>query len=147
MIPLPSVVRILGEGGMGAVYEAEQPSPRRRVALKVIRPPVRQPSRPEAFHARRTGRREHAGIARIYEAGTADSGHGLQPFFAMELARGLPLTQYAGHNKLTTRRRLELLARVCDPVQYAPQKGDLSLDAPSVCFTPHYGCSTRSTFC
>ena len=72
------IVRLLGEGGMGAVYEAEQEQPRRTVALKVIQPGLASPEllRRFAQEAQALGRLQHPGIAQIYEAGTADTGFG-----------------------------------------------------------------------
>ncbi len=94
--------RLLGEGGMGTVYEAEQDNPRRTVALKVDPPGPRLPRAPQAFgqEAQILGRLHHPGIAQIYEAGLADDG---RPFFAMELIRGLPLDEYARRRALTLR--------------------------------------------
>jgi serine/threonine protein kinase len=136
--PLPTrigsyrILRLLGEGGMGAVYEAEQPNPRRRVALKVVRPALltRHLLRRLELEADVLGRLEHPGIARIYEAGTVDVGDAgvPQPFFAMELVEGVPLTTYARTHKLTTSGRLALLAKVCDAVHHAHQKGIVHRD-------------------
>ena len=78
---------MIGEGGMGTVYEAEQDHPRRTVALKIIRPGVSNPRLLRRFEqeSQALGRLQHPGIAQIYEAGTADTGLGPQPYFAMEL--------------------------------------------------------------
>src|SRR5205085_7965335 len=88
---------VLGEGGMGVVYEAEQEQPRRTVALKVIRPELvsRDHVRRFAREAEVLARLQHPGIAQIYEAGTAEGPDGPQPYFAMELVRGAPLGAYA----------------------------------------------------
>jgi tetratricopeptide (TPR) repeat protein/predicted Ser/Thr protein kinase len=124
------VLGFLGSGGMGVVYLAEQEKPRRQVALKVMKPGTANPLRLRRFEyeAHVLGRLEHSGIARIYEAGTADTGQGHQPFFAMELIQGQPLTAYANANKLDTRERLGLLIRVCQAVQYAHQQGVIHRD-------------------
>src|SRR5262249_40128811 len=97
--PLPSIaryrlLRVLGEGGMGTVYEAEQDNPRRPVALKVIRPGLVSPALLKRFaqEAQILGLLHHPGIASIYEASVAEDG---QPFFAMEFIRGVPLDEYA----------------------------------------------------
>jgi WD40 repeat protein/predicted Ser/Thr protein kinase len=121
------LVRLLGEGGMGAVYEAEQDNPRRTVALKVIRHGLLAPALLQRFaqEVEILGRLHHPGIAQIYEAGVAEDG---QPFFAMELIRGLPLDEYARLRSLALRERLELLARVCDAVQHAHEKGVIHRD-------------------
>ncbi len=119
------ILGILGEGGMGAVYEAEQEEPRRIVALKVIRPGLATPERLRRFRheSQALGRLQHPGIAQIHDAGTADTGFGPQPYFAMELIRGLPLDRYAEQNKLTTRQKLELMKKICDAVHHAHQRG------------------------
>jgi tetratricopeptide (TPR) repeat protein len=121
---------VLGVGGMGVVYEAEQENPARRVALKVLKPGLVTVSllRRFEYEARVLGWLNHPGIAQIYEAGTDDTGNGPQPFFAMELVRGVPLTRYAKDNGLSTEQRLELLAKVCDAVQHAHQKGVVHRD-------------------
>jgi serine/threonine protein kinase len=79
------ILTLIGQGGMGAVYEAEQERPRRTVALKVIKPGLATPESLRRFEqeAQALGRLQHPGIAQIYEAGTADAGHGSQPYFAM----------------------------------------------------------------
>ena len=124
------IIDILGEGGMGTVYEAEQDQPQRRVALKVIRPDfvsaelIRRFSR----ESEALGRLQHPGIAQIYEAGTAEGPRGPQPFFAMELVKGEPLDAYAERNSLGTKQRLELFIHVCEAVHYAHQKGVIHRD-------------------
>jgi WD40 repeat protein/predicted Ser/Thr protein kinase len=121
------VLGLLGEGGMGAVYEAEQDSPHRPVALKVIRPGLLAPALLKRFaqEVEILGRLHHPGIAQIYEAGVAEDG---QPFFAMEFIRGLPLDEYGRLRSPTLRERVELLARVCDAVQHAHDQGVIHRD-------------------
>jgi eukaryotic-like serine/threonine-protein kinase len=120
------VLRLLGEGGMGAVYEAEQDSPRRTVALKVIRPGHVSPGLLKRFaqEAEILGRLHHPGIAQVYDAGVADG----QPYFAMELIPGLPIDEHVRRGRLDTRARLELMARVCDAIQHAHEKGVIHRD-------------------
>ncbi len=115
---------------MGSVYEAEQEKPRRRVALKVIRQGCAssQALRRFELEAHVLGRLQHPGIAQVYEAGTADSGHGPQPFFAMEYIEGPTLWEYVAQNGLGTRQRLELIAKICDAVQHAHQRGVIHRD-------------------
>jgi hypothetical protein len=115
---------------MGVVWEAEQEKPQRRVALKTIRPLLVSSHSLHRFEleAEVLGRLEHPNIARIYEAGSHDDGHGPQPFFAMELVRGVRLTEYVAEKGLTTEARLDLLATVCDAVQYAHQQGVIHRD-------------------
>jgi WD40 repeat protein/predicted Ser/Thr protein kinase len=121
------VLRLLGEGGMAAVYEAEQDSPRRPVAVKVIRPALTSGALLKRFaqEAQILGRLHHPGIAQIYEAGVAEDG---QPFFAMELIRGLPLDDYTRQQSIDLSVRVELLARVCDAVQHAHDHGVIHRD-------------------
>jgi WD40 repeat protein/predicted Ser/Thr protein kinase len=121
------VVRVLGEGGMGTVYEAEQDNPRRTVALKVIRAGVAPDALLKRFarEAQILGRLHHPGIAQVYDAGVAEGG---QPYFAMELIAGVPLDRYAGERALDVAARLELVARVCDAVQHAHERGVIHRD-------------------
>jgi serine/threonine protein kinase/Flp pilus assembly protein TadD len=121
---------ILGRGGMGIVYRAEQENPKRVVALKVIKQDVTSSSmlRRFEYEAQVLGRLQHPGIAQIFEAGTAEVDGGRQPFFALELIEGQPLTDYANRKAFGARQRLELLARVCDAVQHAHQQGVIHRD-------------------
>jgi WD40 repeat protein/predicted Ser/Thr protein kinase len=121
------VLRLLGEGGMGAVYEAEQDGPHRRVALKVIRPGLLAAALLKRFaqEVEILGRLHHPGIAQIYEAGVAQDG---QPFFAMEFVHGLPLDEYARRQGLDVAARVGLMARVCDAVQHAHDQGVIHRD-------------------
>jgi tetratricopeptide (TPR) repeat protein len=124
------IIRMVGEGGMGAVYEAEQEQPCRTVALKVIKAGLAAPALLRRFEqeSQALGRLQHPGIAQIYEAGTADSGFGPQPYFAMEFIRGESLLRYAEAYQLSTRQRLELMAKVCDAVQHAHQRSIIHRD-------------------
>src|SRR5262249_51186605 len=121
------ILRLHGEGGMGTVYEAEQDTPRRTVALKVIRPGLVSPEHVKRFshEAQILARLQHPGIAQVFEAGMGDGG---QPFFAMEFIRGMPLDEYAHGHGLDAAARLELLARVCDAVQHAHDRGVIHRD-------------------
>ncbi|HNO77879.1 MAG TPA: serine/threonine-protein kinase [Phycisphaerae bacterium] len=124
------IVGLKGHGGMGIVYEAEQDSPKRRVALKVIRTPMVSPQLLARFkrEAEVLGKLQHAGIAHIYEAAISQDESGEQPFLAMELIQGERITAYAKAHNLSTRHRLELVARVCDAVQHAHQRGIIHRD-------------------
>lgn len=124
------IVRLIGEGGMGVVYEAEQEHPRRTVALKVIRGAT-SPELLRRFEleSEALARLQHPGIAQVYEAGSADTGFGPQPYFAMELiVNGKRLTGYAEAHRLKVRQRLELMAKVCDAVHHAHQRGIIHRD-------------------
>jgi serine/threonine protein kinase len=124
------ILRLIGEGGMGAVYEAEQERPRRIVALKMIKPGLATAQMLRRFEqeSQVLGRLQHPGIAQIYEAGTTDAGHGLQPYLAMELVRGTTLDEHVAEKRLDNRARLELMARICDAVEHAHQKGVIHRD-------------------
>jgi eukaryotic-like serine/threonine-protein kinase len=124
------ILRLLGEGGMGAVYEAEQEQPCRTVALKVIKPGLSGPEMLWRFEreSESLGRLQHPGIAQIYEAGTAETECGRRPYFAMELVRGDSLLEYAVANGLNTNQRLELMAKVCEAVHHAHQRGIIHRD-------------------
>jgi hypothetical protein len=124
------VIRLIGQGGMGSVYEAEQDQPRRTVALKIIRPGMTTPELLRRFEqeTEALGRLHHPGIAQIYEASTADAGFGTQPYFAMEYVRGCTLSSFVKERELTPRDRLDLMARICDAVQHAHQRGLIHRD-------------------
>ena len=124
------ITGLLGEGGMGAVYRAEQDQPHRSVALKVIRPDFVSAELVHRFsrESEVLGRLQHPGIAQIYEAGTAEGPHGPQAFFAMELVEGSTLDVYAESNRLSTDQRLELFIKVCEAVNYAHQRGVIHRD-------------------
>lgn len=139
--PLPEslgryrILKLLGEGGMGCVYEAEQDSPRRRVALKVLRAGAMLPRMLQRFQreVEVLGRLQHPGIARIYDAGVAEIAHVdgrtvRVPFFAMELIEGSTITAYAENAGLLLRDRLLLLVEVCDAVHYGHQHGVVHRD-------------------
>jgi len=136
------IISILGHGGMGVVYRAEQQNPRRIVALKVICNDHAAAQHESRFRheAAVLGRLQHPGIAQIYEAGAADVDEGLQSFFAMELIHGEPITDYADHRALKLRTRLELFTHVCAAVQYAHEQGVIHRDLkPSNILVDHSG--------
>jgi serine/threonine protein kinase/WD40 repeat protein len=124
------ILRECGHGGMGIVYEAEQESPQRKVALKVIRTGIVSGQLLRRFknEAEILGRLQHPGIAQIFEAGSFKVGDGGQPYFAMEFVEGSDLLAYAKTHQLNTRDRLALFARICDAVHYAHQKGVIHRD-------------------
>lgn len=121
----------IGSGGMGSVYVAEQDRPRRTVALKLVHLGAASPAILRRFEheAEVLGRLQHPGIAQIYEAGTATLGGIEQPYIAMELIQGArPLTSFARARGLGARDCFQLMARVCDAVQHAHQRGVIHRD-------------------
>jgi tetratricopeptide (TPR) repeat protein/tRNA A-37 threonylcarbamoyl transferase component Bud32 len=124
------VLHLIGEGGMGTVYKVEQDRPHRIVALKVIRPGLQSEELLRRFERESEvlARLHHPGVAQIFEVGTADAGSGPQPYFAMEFIKGAPLHEYARTHGLNTRQRLELVAKVCDAVEHAHQRGIIHRD-------------------
>ncbi len=118
----------IGEGGMGAVFMAEQTHPvQRKVALKVIKPGMDSRQVVARFEAERQAlaMMDHVNIARVFDAGATESG---RPYFVMELVHGVPITKYCDDNRLTPRERLELFVPVCQAIQHAHQKGVIHRD-------------------
>jgi serine/threonine protein kinase len=118
----------IGEGGMGAVYMAEQTEPvRRRVAPKIIKPGMDSRQVVARFEAERQAlaMMDHQNIAKVLDTGTTESG---RPFFVMELVQGVPMTQFCDDRHLTPRERLELFVPVCRAIQHAHQKGIIHRD-------------------
>ncbi|WP_188310262.1 serine/threonine-protein kinase [Arenimonas fontis] len=119
---------LLGRGGMGEVYRAEQLEPvRRTVALKRLHLKQLDARHLAHFEIERQmlAQMRHPAIAQVYDAGTTPEGH---PYFAMELIEGSPLTSYCEQRELPLRQRLELFIRVCEGVQHAHQKGVVHRD-------------------
>ena len=122
------LLQIIGEGGFGSVYMAEQEQPvRRRVALKIIKLGMDTRQVIARFEAERQAlaMMEHPNIARVLDAGATDTG---RPYFVMELVRGIAITGYCDQNSLSTEQRLELFLQVCRAVQHAHQKGVIHRD-------------------
>src|SRR5216683_2119636 len=118
----------IGEGGMGAVWMAEQLEPvRRQVALKLIKPGMDSGQVLARFEAERQALAlmDHPNIAKVLDAGATPNG---RPFFAMELVKGTPLTRFCDEQRLSIRERLELFVPVCQAVQHAHQKGIIHRD-------------------
>ncbi|MFN0149212.1 MAG: tetratricopeptide repeat protein [bacterium] len=134
-IPGYRILGKLGEGGMGIVFEAEQESPRRSVALKIIRGgPYVEEQQIKLFvrEAHALGQLRHAGIAAIYEAGRTSAG---RHFFSMEIVNGAPLDEHlaargaapsAGRAEIGY--RLGLFLQICDAINYAHQRGVIHRD-------------------
>lgn len=132
--PLPAwigpyrVLALLGRGGFGEVYAAEQEEPlHRRVAIKVLQAGLDGNVILERFHREQEAlaRMNHDAVARIYDAGTTADG---RPYIAMELVEGQPLAQYCNAAGLGLRERLELFVKICHGVHHAHQKGVVHRD-------------------
>jgi len=122
-----TVLRKIGEGGMGAVYLARQDRPEREVALKLIHRQKVTPSFLARFEReyRVLAMMSHHNIARIFEAGQTEEG---DPFFTMEHVDGLPITDYCRRHALDLQNRLRLFVQVCDGVRHAHQKAVVHRD-------------------
>lgn len=122
------LIELLGEGGMGSVWLAEQKHPvQRKVALKLIRNNGRRGLDAAYFEVERQmlARMSHPCIAQVYDAGTTEDG---RPWFAMEWVRGEPITDYCAANELGQEARIELTIRICMGVQHAHQRGVIHRD-------------------
>jgi serine/threonine protein kinase len=122
------ILDVLGEGGMGIVYLAEQQDPiRRRVALKVIKVGMDRRQVVARFEAERQALAlmDHPNIASVYDAGSTADG---RPYFAMEYVPGSPITEYCDRHQLSVRDRVTLFQQVCAAVQHAHQKGVIHRD-------------------
>lgn len=129
------IIRQIGRGGMGIVYEAEQDSPRRRVALKVLSVGSGNIQLLKRFkrEADVLGQLHHPGIAKVYDAGVAEVNTRtgaplLQPFFAMELIPGERLDQFVRSHAPNLHQRIELFAKICDAVHHAHERGFIHRD-------------------
>jgi tetratricopeptide (TPR) repeat protein/predicted Ser/Thr protein kinase len=122
------VLQLLGEGGFGAVYLAEQVEPvRRKVALKVMRSGSDREDLVARFEAERQAMAvmNHPGVAKVWDAGALPDG---KPFFAMEFVPGKPLDEFADAERLDLRARTRLFLQVCDAIQHAHTKGVVHRD-------------------
>lgn len=122
------ILRRLGEGGMGVVYEAEQEEDvRRRVALKIIQTRIQSEEILRRFNQERQAlaMMDHEHIARVLDAGISSTG---QSYFVMELVDGQPITQFCDQHRLTIAERLQLFIQTCDAIQHAHQKGIVHRD-------------------
>ena len=122
------LLQVIGEGGMGVVFMAEQRQPLvRRIALKIIKPGLQSAEVLARFEAERQALAvmDHPHIAQVYDAGTTDAG---LPFFVMELVHGISITRYCDEAQLSLPERLALFIPVCQAVQHAHQKGIIHRD-------------------
>ena len=122
------LLSILGQGGCGVVYLAEQEKPvKRRVALKIIKPGMDTKEVIARFEAERQALAllDHPNIAQVYDAGTTEKA---RPYFVMEHVKGVPINEHCDRQKLSIEDRLWLFLQVCDAIQYAHQKGIIHRD-------------------
>ena len=125
------IEHIIAAGGMGTVYQAVQDSPRRTVAIKLMRVGLTSRSARQRFQyeSEVLARLSHPGIAQIYEAGIHEEDDVRLPFFAMEyIDDARPITTYANEQGIVTRDRLELFAQACDAVHHGHQLGVIHRD-------------------
>ncbi len=135
------LLEVIGEGGMGVVYMAEQEQPvRRKVALKIIKVGMDTRQVVARFEAERQALAlmDHPNIARVLDGGATETG---RPYFVMELVQGVPITKFCETNQLSVEERLTLFTLVCQAIQSAHQKGIIHRDIkPSnVLVTMHNG--------
>jgi WD40 repeat protein len=122
------LLELIGEGGMGLVYSAEQKEPvRRKVAFKIIKPGMDSKQVIARFEAERQTLAvlDHPNIAHVFDAGCTETG---RPYFVMEYVKGLSITRYCDDNKLTIEQRLRLFEQICEAVHHAHQKGIIHRD-------------------
>ncbi len=122
------ILGILGQGGFGTVYQAEQREPfRRTVALKVIKAGFDTKEIIARFASERQAlaRMDHPHIARVLDAGSTEAG---RPYFVMEHVPGTPVTAFADEHRLTLGQRLQLFTQACDAIAHAHQKAILHRD-------------------
>ncbi len=132
--PVPVIIgpyhllQLIGEGGMGQVWLAEQQQPvHRRVALKLIKVGMDTREVVARFESERQALAlmDHPAIAKVFDAGSTPEG---RPYFVMEYVDGLPINQYCDRHRLTMRQRMELFIQVCEGVQHAHQKAIIHRD-------------------
>ena len=122
------IVELIGEGGCGSVFVAEQKQPlRRRVALKIIRIGMDTHAVISRFEAERQALAlmDHPNIAHVLDAGTTTTG---LPYFMMELVHGTSITRYCDENEVSVAERLRLFVKVCNAINHAHQKGVIHRD-------------------
>ncbi len=122
------LLELIGEGGMGLVYLAEQQEPvKRRVALKIVKLGMDTRQVVARFQAEQQtlAMLAHPNIAQVFDAGMTESG---RPYFVMERVQGTSITKYCDEHKLNVAERLELFKQVCEGVHHAHQKGIIHRD-------------------
>jgi tetratricopeptide (TPR) repeat protein len=122
------LIDVLGEGGMGVVYHAEQTTPiHRDVALKLVPPHLDSARVLARFESERQAiaRMNHPYIAQALDAGAGEDG---RPYVAMELVRGEPVTAYCARENPPLAARLQLFLQICDAIRHAHQRGIIHRD-------------------
>jgi non-specific serine/threonine protein kinase/serine/threonine-protein kinase len=122
------LLELLGEGGMGEVWLAEQTEPlHRTVALKLIKTGMDTKAVIARFESERQALAlmEHPCIAKVFDAGSTADG---RPYFVMEYVPGQPINEYCDRHRLTVKQRLDLFTQVCEGVQHAHQKAIIHRD-------------------
>ena len=125
------IIRLIGEGGMGRVYEAQQDKPARAVAVKIIRAGITSEKTLRRFEreAEFLGKLQHPGIAQIFIVGTYASDLGDVPFYVMEfISNAKPITNYAHDNSLGLTDRLQLFKQVCEAVSHGHDRSIVHRD-------------------
>jgi len=125
------IVRVIGTGGMGNVYEARQTNPHRSVALKIVKSAAASKTTLQRFEmeSEMLARLQHPGIAQVYESGHHPHDGKPLPFFAMEFVPGSrSITDYADDEQMELKERLELFLQVCEAVQYGHGRGVIHRD-------------------
>ena len=125
------ILRIIGTGGMGNVYEARQVRPHRSVALKIVKSAAATPAALHRFEmeSEMLARLQHHGIAQVFHSGKQEHDGAVYPYFAMEYIRGSrSITDFAQEEHLSRAGRLELFLMVCDAVQYGHGRGVIHRD-------------------
>ena len=127
LFPQLSIVKLIGAGGMGAVYKARQPVLDRFVALKIL-PPGRAGgvNFEERFNreARALARLSHPNIVAVHEFGRIQDLH----YFIMEYVDGANLRQLEKAGRLSPREALQVIPQICDALQYAHDEGVVHRD-------------------
>ena len=121
------LIELIGEGGMGLVYQAQQQEPKRKVALKIVKLGMDTKQVVARFEAERQtlALLAHPNIAHVFDAGTTETG---RPYFVMEYVEGKSITKYCDEHSLSIEQRLELFQQVCEGVHHAHQKGIIHRD-------------------
>ncbi|MEM1070144.1 MAG: serine/threonine-protein kinase, partial [Planctomycetota bacterium] len=122
------LMELIGEGGFGLVYGAQQERPvKRRVALKIIKPGTGSDEVLARFDAERqaVAMMDHPNIAQVFDAGQTEDA---RPYFVMELVRGVPITEFCQQTSLSLEERIDLFIDVCSAVHHAHQKGVIHRD-------------------